>query len=77
MLVVVAAFFTLSFPIVIIRFTKSLFLTLEGEGFPPFLTTIGTVAQISASVINPLIYGIFRKDFRDAFKKIGKNFMGR
>ena len=35
---------------------------------PCWVNTLATVIQLSASAFNPLIYGIFRKEYRKAFK---------
>jgi hypothetical protein len=76
MMVVVWSFIILNFPVALIRLIKAL-LPPETSKFPVWSTTLFQVFQFMASVVNPLIYGLFRKDFRNAFTNIFKKMMGR
>jgi hypothetical protein len=75
MIIVIASFFGLTFPSALIKIFK----VLGGEEgpiryIPTFVTTITSLLQLAASICNPFIYGLFRKDFRDAYAKLWKKF---
>lgn len=74
MIVVVATFFALSLPITTFRTFKAIlgYFGYAPDKFPVVITMVMLICQILASIVNPLIYGLFRKDFRDAFFKLYK-----
>lgn len=73
MIIVILSFFTLTFPSALIKILK----VIGGKDgpvkyIPNIFTTFTTFLQLSASIVNPFIYGLFRKDFRDAYAKLWK-----
>jgi len=73
MVIVIVSYFVLTFPVAFIRVIK----VLSGpkgvaKYIPPFATFVSTILQFAASITNPLIYGLFRKDFREAYGRIFK-----
>ncbi|XP_074652990.1 histamine H2 receptor-like [Tubulanus polymorphus] len=68
LIVVVVVFFICMTPFCLTKLFKSIFRT-NLNAVPPHLNTVSALIQYTASATNPLIYGIFRKDFRAAFIK--------
>jgi hypothetical protein len=73
MVIVIVSYFVLTFPVAFIRVVK----VLSGpkgiaKYIPDIATFVSTILQFSASIVNPLIYGLFRKDFREAYTRIFK-----
>ena len=50
--------------------TKVIKIFFSADSVPVWLNFVATFAQFAASATNPLIYGIFRQDFRVAFSKL-------
>ena len=67
LLIVVLCFFICMTPFCV---TKLLKVILADSAVPGYANEISTLFQYMSSVVNPFIYAIFRKDFRDAFYKI-------
>ncbi|KAK6182200.1 hypothetical protein SNE40_009932 [Patella caerulea] len=42
----------------------------EEKPLPNYMSLLASIMAFCSSAVNPLIYGIFRKDFRHAYKKI-------
>ncbi|XP_067938801.1 D(1) dopamine receptor-like [Watersipora subatra] len=63
LLIVVLVFFICMTPFCVTKLIK----VLKGY-IPCWVNTFATIVQLLASACNPLIYGIFRKEYRKAFK---------
>jgi hypothetical protein len=72
MMICIVAFFIMSFPLGVIRLIK-IYQEKNAEKVPEFFTLSTTFFQFFSSCVNPMIYGFFRKDFRDAYARIWKN----
>lgn len=72
MLICIVAFFMCSFPLGVVRITK-IFHETAPIPIPGLMSLSTTMFQFLSSCVNPLIYGLFRKDFKDAYAKILKN----
>jgi len=70
MMLVIFFYVILNFPAAAIRISKGIFPDIS---FPDFTTSFFQVGQFMASVVNPLIYGLFRADFQSAFIKVKKD----
>ncbi|RUS83163.1 hypothetical protein EGW08_009063 [Elysia chlorotica] len=70
LLIVVLAFFICMTPFSITKLYKVLF--PKPDSLPGYVNLVATIFQYCSSVINPLIYGIFRRDFQRAFLLIFK-----
>lgn len=71
MLTVISAYFLLTFPVALIRVVK----LLSGpdglaQHIPGWLTFLCSFLQFSASIVNPMIYGLLRKDFRNSYRRV-------
>ncbi|GFO34700.1 alpha-2 adrenergic receptor [Plakobranchus ocellatus] len=75
LLIVVLAFFICMTPFSITKLYKVIF--PRPDSLPGYVNLVATIFQYCSSVINPLIYGIFRKDFQRAFLLIFKRTMVR
>lgn len=47
----------------------SFWFQVSGQPLPGWVSTMATYVQLAASACNPFIYGIFRREFRVAFRK--------
>ncbi|XP_021953110.1 uncharacterized protein LOC110849937 [Folsomia candida] len=77
MIIVIASYFVLTFPSGCVKVSK----VLGGEKgparfIPGWFTTTTSLLQLSASIVNPLIYGLFRKDFRQSYARTWKKVRG-
>ena len=66
MIVVVIAYVLLYSPYGISKQIKVIILV----DMPPEVNLLSTILMYLASAVNPFIYAIFRKDYRDAFKRL-------
>ncbi|XP_076318561.1 beta-3 adrenergic receptor-like [Tachypleus tridentatus] len=66
-LVVVLVFFVCMTPFCV---TKLLKVLVGVDVVPPWISLFSTVIQFTSSATNPFIYAVFRKDFRDAFRRL-------
>ncbi|XP_042894508.1 opsin-1-like [Parasteatoda tepidariorum] len=66
MIVVVCVYYFCYTPYCIANETK----VLTGKDMPPWLNYMSTILVYVSSAVNPFIYGILRKDFRNAFRKL-------
>ncbi|KAH9509153.1 hypothetical protein Btru_049223 [Bulinus truncatus] len=73
LLIVVIAFFICMTPFCCTKLYKVI--VPEKNALPGYTNWIASLCQYCSSAINPLIYGIFRKDYRAAFKSLLKRFM--
>lgn len=71
MMIVTFAFLALSSPTGAVRFSKIFFPNNRGA-FPTWLEALNQLGQFLASVVNPFVYAILRKDFKNAFKALLK-----
>jgi hypothetical protein len=70
MMIVVSAFFVFNVPMGTSRIVK---ISMEDSTkFPGWLSTTFHFWQYFASVVNPFVYAILRKDFRHAFIRLAK-----
>ncbi|GFR60133.1 histamine H2 receptor [Elysia marginata] len=73
LLIVVLAFFICMTPFSITKLYKVIF--PRPDSLPGYVNLVATIFQYCSSVINPLIYGIFRRDFQKAFLLIFKKLL--
>ncbi|XP_022246518.1 5-hydroxytryptamine receptor 1A-alpha-like [Limulus polyphemus] len=66
-LVIILVFFVCMTPFCL---TKLLKVLVGVHVVPPWLSLFSTAIQFTASATNPFIYAVFRRDFRDAFKRL-------
>lgn len=67
LLIVVCAYFICMTPFCVIRIIKA---SMKRWVIPGYISTMASLLTFCSSVLNPLIYGILRRDFRNAFKNI-------
>jgi hypothetical protein len=67
LLIVVLAYFICMTPFSV---TKLIKVTVVEPILPGFVNVTSSIFAFASSVVNPLIYGIFRRDFRQAFKNM-------
>ena len=68
-IILVAVFFILSWtPFCVTRLMKTV--TWNHEFVPAPVDTFSTVLSLSSTGANPVVYGLFRKDFQRAFKRL-------
>lgn len=67
LLIVVCAYFVCMTPFSV---TKLIKVSVVNPIIPGQVNTMASLFAFGSSVVNPMIYGIFRKDFRKAFKNI-------
>lgn len=74
LLIIVCAYFVCMTPFSV---TKLIKVSMKDQIIPGPANTVASLFAFGSSVINPLIYGIFRKDFRKAFGNIIRKRMTR
>jgi len=74
MVIIIVVYFVLTFPVACLRIAK---LVSGPDGFarllPGWVTLLISFFQFCSSIVNPLIYGLLRKDFKDAYGRIWKH----
>lgn len=75
LLIVVIAYFVCMTPFSLTKLMKVLI--AEENVLNSHFNSIASVVAFISSAVNPLIYGIFRKDFRRAYKRIFVSIFGR
>ncbi|GFY62796.1 trace amine-associated receptor 1 [Trichonephila inaurata madagascariensis] len=73
MIVVVLVYYACFTPYSVIKQLKVFF----GISVPPWCNYLTTIFIFISSAVNPFIYAILRKDYREAFKKLAKVFVER
>lgn len=75
LLVVVAAYFLCTTPFSVTKLIKVI--AVERDSIPGSINLVATLLGYVASAINPFIYGIFRRDFRNAYKHLFYSIIGK
>ncbi|CAG5115465.1 unnamed protein product [Candidula unifasciata] len=74
LLLVMIAYFICMTPFCVTKLCKVVFIN---DVLPDYINLVASIFQYCSSAINPLIYGIFRKDFQRAFALLAKRFLGK
>lgn len=75
LLVVVVAYFLCTTPFSVTKLIKVI--AMDRDSIPRGINLVATLLGYVASAINPLIYGIFRRDFRNAYKHLLYSIIGK
>jgi hypothetical protein len=73
MMIVLFVFVTLTTPTVLVRVGKMI---LHEDNFSEhWISSLATLSHFGASIANPIIYAIYREDFRNGFVNVGQSIL--